>query len=152
MKRKDVSTWDETFMEIAYVASKRSKDPSTQVGACVVTEDNRVLSIGYNGAPRGFHDDSFPWGKVGEDIDTKYAYVVHAEHNAILNYRGSFRDMTDATVYVTHFPCNECAKSIIQSGVSTVIYENDDAHNSWKSEASRKMLSHAGVTLRQFVR
>ena len=116
-----VLTWDETFMAIARVVAKRSKDPSTQVGAVIVGSDHRVLSLGYNGAPHGFSDDEFPWGKKDPDPRrNKYLYVVHSERNAILNYRGSRRDLEGSTVYVTLFPCNECMKEIVQSGVSAV--------------------------------
>ena len=116
-KRKDYLEWDEYFMAIAKLSAMRSKDPSTQVGACIVSNDNRILSIGYNGAPNGFSDEKFPWGRDGKNLDTKYPYVCHAELNAILNYRGSKKDLEDARIYVDLFPCNECAKIIIQSGI-----------------------------------
>lgn len=122
-KRKDYATWDETFMSIAQIVSKRSKDPSTQVGACIVGKDNRVLSIGYNGAPNGFNDDKFPWGKGNKDEKkNKYNFVVHAERNAIDNFRGDNSHFKDAKLYVTHSPCRECAKGIIQIGIKEVIY------------------------------
>ena len=113
-KRKDYLEWDEYFMAIAKLSAMRSKDPSTQVGACIVSNDNRILSIGYNGAPNGFSDEKFPWGRDGKNLDTKYPYVCHAELNAILNYRGSKKDLEDARIYVDLFPCNECAKIIYQ--------------------------------------
>ena len=124
-KRKDYISWDEYFMAIAKLSAKRSKDPNTQVGACIVSSDNRILSIGYNGAPNGYNDDNFPWDREGNPLDTKYLYVVHAERNAILNYRGSRKDLEDAKIYVDLFPCNECAKLIIQSGIKEVIYLSD---------------------------
>ena len=114
-KRKNYIGWDEYFMSIAKLSAMRSKDPSTQVGACIVSNDNRILSIGYNGAPNGFDDEKFPWAREGESLNTKYPYVCHAELNAILNYRGSKKDLEDAKIYVDLFPCNECAKVIIQS-------------------------------------
>lgn len=118
-----VATWDETFMAMAEVIRNRSKDPNTQAGATLVSRDNRVLSLGYNGAPNGFHDSEFPWGRDGEDpLETKYPYVIHAERNAVLNFRGSLRELAGATAYVTHFPCNECAKELIQVGVRRVVY------------------------------
>lgn len=124
-KRKDYLSWDETFMEMSHVAKKRSKDPVTQVGAIVVSKDNRVLSMGYNGTPNGFDDDKFPWGKTSSNtLETKYPFVVHAERNAILNFRGNSREMVGGKIYVTHLPCHECAKEIIQSGISEVIYDN----------------------------
>ena len=118
-----IISWDDYFMGLAHLSAMRSKDPSTQVGACIVGDDNRILSIGYNGAPNGFHDDEFPWERTGEFLDTKYPYVVHAEPNAILN---ATSDLTNATLYVTLFPCNECAKLIIQSGIKEVIYLSDN--------------------------
>ena len=125
MYRKDYISWDSYFMSIAKLSALRSKDPSTQVGACIVSNDNRILSIGYNGAPNGFNDENFPWGREGENLNTKYPYVCHAEMNAILNYRGSKKDLENAKIYVDLFPCNECAKIIIQSGIKEVIYLND---------------------------
>ena len=123
MKRENYLSWDEYFMAITELSAMRSKDPSTQVGACIVSDDNRILSIGYNGAPNGFNDDEFPWGRDGENLNTKYPYVCHAEMNAILNYRGSRKDLEGSKIYVDLFPCNECAKMIIQSGIKEVIYK-----------------------------
>lgn len=118
-----VSSWDDTFMDIAHVIKKRSKDPSTQVGACIVGSDNRILSVGYNGAPNGFDDNVFKWGKNDVDeLNNKYPYVVHAERNAVLNFRGILRDLNNSTVYVTLFPCNECAKELAQVGVKEVVF------------------------------
>ena len=120
-KRNDYLSWDEYFMGLAKLSAKRSKDPSTQVGACIVSSDNRILSIGYNGAPNGFSDEDFPWDREGEPLNTKYLYVCHAELNAILNFRGNRKDFDGAKLYVDLFPCNECAKAIIQSGIKEVI-------------------------------
>ena len=124
-KRKDYLNWDEYFMAIAKLSAMRSKDPSTQVGACIVSENNRILSIGYNGAPNGYHDDDFPWEREGDPLETKYMYVVHAERNAILNYRGSRKDLVGSKIYVDLFTCHECAKEIIQSGIKEVVYLTD---------------------------
>ena len=148
-KRKDYLSWDEYFMAIAKLSSKRSKDPSTQVGACIVSSDNRILSIGYNGAPNGFNDDDFPWNRDGENLDTKYPYVCHAEMNAILNYRGSKKDLEDAKIYVDLFPCNECAKIIIQSGIKEVVYLSDKYATSENNIASRKLFDSCGVKYRK---
>ena len=124
MKRADYISWDEYFMGIAMLAARRSKDPNTQVGACIVSEDNIIISTGYNGMPKGCSDDEFPWDRKGEnEAATKYPYVVHAELNAILNANG--RDLRGSRVYVALFPCNECAKAIIQSGVKEVLYLSD---------------------------
>lgn len=144
-KREDYINWDEYFMAIAKLSSMRSKDPSTQVGACIVSNDNRILSIGYNGAPNGFDDDNFPWTREGENLNTKYPYVCHAELNAILNYRGSKKDLENSKIYVDLFPCNECAKIIIQSGIKEVIYLSDKYKNSENNIASRKMFDECKV-------
>ena len=121
----------------------RSKDPSTQVGACIVSNDNRILSIGYNGAPNGYDDDKFPWDREGQNLETKYPYVCHAELNAILN--STIANLKGATLYVALFPCNECAKAIIQSGIKKVIYLSDKYETSDSTLASKKMLKEAGV-------
>ena len=142
-KRKDYLEWDEYFMAIAKLSAMRSKDPSTQVGACIVSNDNRILSIGYNGAPNGFSDEKFPWGRDGKNLDTKYPYVCHAELNAILNYTGT--TLKNSRVYVALFPCNECAKIIIQSGIKEVIYLSDKYANSENNIASRKLFDECGV-------
>ena len=144
-KRKDYLKWDEYFMAIAKLSAMRSKDPSTQVGACIVSSDNRILSIGYNGAPNGFDDDKFPWGREGKNLDTKYLYVCHAEMNAILNYRGSKKDLEDAKLYVYLFPCNECAKIIIQSGIKKIIYLSDKYADSENNIASRRLFDECGI-------
>lgn len=146
-KRQDYISWDEYFMGVALLASQRSKDPSTQVGACIIDGDKRILSTGYNGFPKGCSDDEFPWNRDESKGETKYQYVVHAELNAILNASG--KKLAGATLYVGLFPCNECAKAIIQSGIKEVIYLSDKYHNTAPMTASRKMLESAGITVRQ---
>lgn len=146
MKRKNVLTWDECFMGLAHLSAMRSKDPSTQVGAVIVSNEHRVVSIGYNGFPNGCSDDVFPWDREGEFGNTKYPYVVHAELNAILN---SKNDLRGCSLYVSLFPCNECAKAIIQSGISRIVYESDKYANTDATIASKKMLRAAGVILQQ---
>lgn len=141
MKRQDYISWNEYFMGIALLASKRSKDPNTQVGACIVNADNVILSTGYNGFPYGCSDDEFPWEREGSD--TKYNYVVHAELNAILNAGG--RSLKGARIFVDLFPCNECAKAIIQSGIQEVVYLYDKYADSMATLASKRMLNAAGV-------
>ena len=150
MKRKDYITWDEYFMGVALLSGMRSKDPNTQVEACIVSEDNKILSMGYNGFPLGCSDEEFPWAREGETVDTKYAYVTHSELNAILNYRGG--SLQGAKLYVSLFPCNECAKAIIQSGIKTVIYDDDKYADSPASVASRRMFDAAGVEYRRYER
>lgn len=145
MKRKDYISWDEYFMGVALLASKRSKDPNTQVGACIVSEDNIILSTGYNGFPAGCSDDEYPWARDGEE--TKYPYVVHAELNAILNSNG--KSLRGASIYVALFPCNECAKAIIQSGIKEVVYLSDKYADTPATQASKRMLTSAGVCLRR---
>lgn len=145
MKRTDYISWDEYFMGVAILASKRSKDPNTQVGACIVDSDNIILSTGYNGFPYGCSDDVYPWAREGSE--TKYSYVVHAELNAILNARG--KDLKGAKLYVDLFPCNECAKAIIQSGISELVYLYNKYPNSDATLASQRMLKSAGVNVRQ---
>ena len=147
-QRKEYLSWDEYFMAIAKLSSMRSKDPNTQVGACIVGHDNRILSIGYNGAPNGFDDKNFPWDREGSKMDTKYAYVCHGEMNAILNYRGSRKDLENAKIYVDLFPCNECAKLIIQSGIKEVIYLCDKYKDTDEVKISKKMMDECGVTYR----
>ena len=142
-KRTDYITWDEYFMGVAKLAGMRSKDPNSQVGACIVSQDNKILSMGYNGFPRGCSDDEFPWAREGEELDKKYVYVVHSELNAILNYGGA--SLQGAKLYVSLFPCNECAKAIIQSGIKTVIYDCDKYANTFAVLASKRMLDSAGV-------
>lgn len=144
-KRNDYINWDEYFMGIAKLSAQRSKDPNTQVGACIVSNDNRILSCGYNGAPNGFHDDHFPWKREGNPLNTKYMYVCHAEFNAILNFRGNRRDFDGAKLYVDLFPCHECAKAIIQSGIKKVIYSSDKYNGTDSNLASKKLFSECGV-------
>lgn len=146
-KRKDYISWDEYFMGVALLAAQRSKDPSTQVGACIIDGDKRILSTGYNGFPKGCSDDEYPWNRDESAGETKYQYVVHAELNAILNASG--KSLSGATVYVGLFPCHECAKAIIQSGIKEVIYLSDKYHDTPSMAASRKMLDSAGVKYRQ---
>ena len=143
--RSNYLRWDEYFMAIAKLSAMRSKDPNTQVGACIVDANNRILSIGYNGAPNGFHDDNFTWDREGSMIETKYAYVCHAELNAILNYRGSRKDLEGAKIYVDLFPCNECAKLIIQSGIKEVIYLVDKYKDTDSVKISKKLFDECGV-------
>ena len=141
MKRTDYINWDEYFMGIAMLAAKRSKDPSTQVGACIVSQENIIVSTGYNGMPKGCSDDEFPWDREGDE--NKYPYVVHAELNAILNANG--RDLRGSRLYVALFPCNECAKAIIQSGVKEVVYLSDKYVGTPGNVASKRMLDAARV-------
>lgn len=145
-KRENVLSWDEYFMGLAHLSALRSKDPNTQVGAAIVDENHRVVSVGYNGFPKGCSDDVFPWAREGGVLDTKYAYVVHAELNAILN---SPRSVSGCTLYVSLFPCNECAKAIIQSGIRRIVYESDKYKDTETTQASKKMLQAAGVTLQR---
>ena len=144
-KRNDYLSWDEYFMAITVLSAMRSKDPSTTVGACIVSNDNRILSIGYNGAPNGFDDNDFPWNREGNNLETKYPYVCHAELNAILNYRGNKKDLENAKIYVDLFPCNECAKMIIQSCIKEVIYLNDKYANSDNNIASRTLFDKCNI-------
>lgn len=148
MKREDYLSWDEYFMGIASLAAMRSKDPSTQVGACIVNRDKRIMSMGYNGMPRNCNDDEFPWGREDDPFNSKYLYVCHAEFNAILNCeRGNLRG---CTVYVTLFPCNECAKAIIQSGITEVVYMQDKYADTDSVRASKRMFDAAGVLYRPY--
>ena len=150
MKRADYISWDEYFMGVSLLSGMRSKDPNTQVGACIVSEDNKILSMGYNGFPIGCSDEEFPWDREGDMIHSKYAYVTHSELNAILNYRGG--SLKGAKLYVSLFPCNECAKAIIQSGIKTVIYDDDKYANTPGNICSRKMFDAAGVEYRKYQR
>ena len=146
--RQDNLKWDEYFMGLAKLSALRSKDPSTQVGACIVDPDHKVVSIGYNGMPRGVDDEAIPWGH-GEGLDSKYLYVCHAEFNAILNNRDGSA-LQGCTIYVTLFPCNECAKAIVQVGIKEVIFADDKYHDSVESTASRRILELAGVRYRRY--
>ena len=146
MKREEYLNWDEYFMGVAKLTAMRSKDPNTQVGACIVDNEKRILSVGYNGAPNGFDDDKFPWDRSGIPLETKSLYVCHAEMNAITNFRGSRKDLKDSTIYVDLFPCNECAKQIIQSGIKHVIYLCDKYADTDGVKASKRMFEECGVT------
>ena len=148
-KREGYLCWDDYFMSVALLSGKRSKDPNTQVGACIVNKNNVIESIGYNGLPKGCSDDEFPWEKEGEMLNTKYPFVVHAELNAILNAKG--KDLSGCKIYVALFPCNECAKAIIQSGISEVVYLSDKYSNTDSVKASKMMFKCAGAELRQLV-
>jgi len=150
MKRTDYITWDEYFMGVSKLSGLRSKDPSTQVGACIVSDDNKILSMGYNGFPSGCSDDEFPWDREGASLDTKYPYVTHSELNAILNYRGG--SLEGAKIYVSLFPCNECAKAIIQSGIRTIVYDSDKYADTDSVIASKRMLDAAKVDYYQYER
>ncbi len=148
-KREDYISWDEYFMGVAMLSAQRSKDPSTQVGACIVSQDNKILSMGYNGLPIGCSDDEFPWEKDDETPEhSKYFYSTHSELNAILNYRGGSLDGTK--LYVTLFPCNECAKACIQAGIKTIIYADDKYDGTPSVIASKRMLNAAGVVYRRY--
>lgn len=148
-KRNDYISWDEYFMGISLLSSMRSKDPSTQVGACIVSDDNRIMSVGYNGLPRGCSDDEFPWERKAENQnDTKYPFVCHAELNAILNAGG--KNLSGSRIFVALFPCNECAKAIIQCGIKEVIYISDKYADTDNVIASKRMLTSAGIKLTQF--
>ncbi len=149
-QRTDYLTWDEYFMGIAYLSSLRSKDPSTQVGACIVSKDNRILSIGYNGAPNGFEDRFFPWEREGKYLNTKYPFVCHAELNAISNFRGNKKDLEGAKLYVTLFPCNECTKLVIQNGIKEIIYLSDKYKDTDGVKASKIMLEECGVKTTEY--
>ncbi len=145
-KRTDYISWDEYFMGVAMMSAMRSKDPGTQVGACIVSPDNRILSMGYNGFPNGCSDEDFPWKREGAPLENKYFYTTHSELNAILNYRGTV-SLEGAKIYVTLFPCNECAKAIIQTGIKTVVYADDKYAKTDSVIASKMMLKAAGVEI-----
>jgi dCMP deaminase len=147
-KREDYLSWDQYFMGVAMLSAQRSKDPNTQVGACIVNREHKILSMGYNGMPVGCHDDVMPWARDHEPLESKYLYVCHAELNAILNYGGG--SLKDAIVYVTEFPCNECAKAIIQSGIKEIIYLSDKYADTDSTRASKKMFDMVGITYRQY--
>lgn len=147
MKNQNYINWDEYFMGVAILSGKRSKDPNTQVGACIVNRDNKIVGVGYNGFPQGCSDDEFPWHREGEFLETKYPFVCHAELNAILN---SVKATRGCKIYVGLFPCHECAKAIIQSGIEEVIYLSDKYNGTESDRASKKMFQAAGVNFRQF--
>lgn len=148
-KRENYINWDEYFMGVALLSGERSKDPNSQVGACIVSEDNKILSIGYNGFPIGCSDDEISWEREGEFAETKYPYVCHGELNAILNYTGT--TLKNSKIYVALFPCNECAKAIIQSGIKEVIYKSDKYAETDATKISKKMLEMSKVKYRQYV-
>ena len=147
-KRADVISWDEFFMRVAVAASMRSKDPNTQVGACIADTNHRILSVGYNGTPSALTDDDFPWGVSDDPLMDKHSYVVHAEANAVLNYRGSLKDMGGATVYVTLFPCNECAKILAQVGIGEVVYLSDKYDGTEGNLISKRILTSCSIAYR----
>lgn len=146
-KRQDYISWDEYFMGVALLSAKRSKDPNTQVGACIVNDKHKIVGAGYNGLPIGCDDDEFPWSKQGDFLDTKYPYVCHAELNAILNNIGM--DLKGCKIYTALFPCNECTKAIIQAGITEVVYLSDKYDGTDPSKASKLMLEKAGVHYRK---
>ncbi len=149
MKRTDYISWDEYFMGIALLSAQRSKDSNTQVGACIVNSENKILSLGYNGMPIGCDDDNMPWEREAESpIDTKYMYVCHAELNAILNR--SSGSLSGAKLYVTLFPCNECAKAIIQSGIREIVYMSDKYSGADNNVAAKRMFDIVGVKYRKY--
>ena len=148
-KRNDYISWDAYFMGIAALSAMRSKDPGTQVGACIVGPDKRILSMGYNGMPTGCDDDQMPWSREGDPLETKYLYVCHAEFNAILN--SGARDLKGSTLYVTLFPCNECTKAIIQSGIKHIVYLDDKYADTNATKASKKMLDMTNITYSKYV-
>lgn len=147
MKRTDYISWDEYFMGVAMLSAMRSKDSNTQVGACIVSPENKIISVGYNGMPTGCDDDDMPWEREGDPLETKYPFVCHAELNAILNRQAV--SLSDSRIYVTLFPCNECAKAIIQSGIKEVIYFENKYADSDGVKASIKMFEKTGVKYRK---
>ena len=148
-QREDYLSWDEYFMSIAVISAMRSKDPNTQVGACIV-KNNRILSIGYNGTPNGFEDKFFPWGREGQALKTKYPFVCHAEMNAISNFEGIKKELEGSKLYVTLFPCNECAKLVIQNGIKEIIYLEDKYKETEGVKASKIMFDECGVKYTEF--
>ncbi len=147
-ERKNHLSWDEYFMGIALLSAERSKDPGTQVGACIVSPEHKILSVGYNGMPCGCHDTVMPWAREGDPQDTKYLFVCHAELNAILNNAGA--DLHGATIYTTLFPCNECAKAVIQSGIREVVYLSDKYADTESTRASKRMMDLVGISYRPY--
>lgn len=145
-KRNDYISWDRYFMGVALLSAQRSKDPNTQVGACIVNSEHRIVGVGYNGFPSGCNDNNLPWAREGGYLETKYPFVVHAELNAILN---SIQNLKGCTIYVALFPCNECAKAIIQSGISEIVYLCDKYAETDGVKASKLMLTQAKVKLRK---
>ncbi len=147
-KRTDYLNWDEYFMSVALLSAQRSKDPNTQVGACVANQNNKIIGVGYNGFPWGCSDDILPWAREGKLLDTKYPYVCHAELNAVLN--STIQDLKGCRIYVGLFPCNECTKVIIQSGIEEIIYLSDKYAESDSVKASKFMLDTSNTKYRQF--
>ena len=149
MKKQDYLSWDQYFMGIARLSAMRSKYPNTSVGACIVGKDNKILSVGYNGMPQGCSDDEYPWGREHEDpLETKYLFVCHAELNALLNYTGT--NLCGSRIYTTLFPCNECTKALIQSGIKEVVYMEDKYADTPSVIAARRMMKSAGILCRQY--
>ena len=150
-KRKNYSSWDENFMMHAVVASMRSKDPNSQVGACIVGSNNRILSLGYNGAPNSWDDNSFPWGREAKDGNyTKYPYVIHGEMNALLNYKGDNKDLIGSTVYVTLFPCSNCAKCLAQAGIKRIVYLSDKYKDTMDNIAAKTCFEYCDIKYEEF--
>ena len=148
MKRQEYLSWDAYFMGVALLSAQRSKDNNTQVGSCIVSPENKILSMGYNGMPTGCDDDRMPWDRIGSPLESKYLYVCHAELNAILNYGGG--SLKGSRIYTTLFPCNECTKAIIQSGIREVIYYSDKYADSDSTIAAKRMFDMVGITYRQY--
>lgn len=148
-KRADVISWDEFFMRVAVAAAMRSKDPNTQVGACIAGQDHRILSVGYNGTPSNLDDDDFPWDTTDDPLTDKHSYVIHAEANAILNYRGSLKELTGAIAYVTLFPCQECAKTLAQAGIGEVVFLDDKYGDTVGGQVAKSVFDRCGVTYRR---
>ena len=148
-KRDNVISWDEFFMRVAVAAAMRSKDPNTQVGACIAGPDHRILSVGYNGTPGNLDDDDFPWETTDDPLTDKHSYVIHAEANAVLNYRGSLKELSGATCYVTLFPCQECAKTLAQAGIGEVVYLDDKYGHTVGGQVAKAVLDRCGVTYRK---
>lgn len=146
--RQNAISWDECFMRMAHVMAERSKDPSTQAGAVIADQHNVVVGLGYNGFPRGVDNHTFPWEREGTFLNTKYAYVCHAEENAVYNANNSTKG---CRIYCTLFPCNECAKTLIQNGLVEIVYESDKYHEVDAFVAARRMFESAGVTCTQYV-
>lgn len=145
--RKDYITWDEYFMGIAQLAAARSKDPNTQVGACIVNDEHKIVSVGYNGMPRGVADKDMPWEREGDFLNTKYPYVCHAELNAILN---NVANLNGCKLYVTLFPCNECAKAVIQAGIKEIVYASDKYADTDSTKASKTLFNKCGIKLTKY--
>ena len=146
--RENYTCWDDTWMGVAKLFAQRSKDPNTQVGACIVDENNHIVGLGYNGFPRNCDSNCLPWDREGDPLDTKYLYVCHAESNSIDN--GDNDKISGSKIYTTLFPCNECAKRIVQNKIVEVIYFSDKYHDTDECVAARKIFKMAGVSTRQF--